>query len=751
MAGGRLPRRRRGGANSCCCVPQRTAARSPAFCAHGIKITGPRVSVGADGAEHGRGARGIRWPGLSSMLLAQSDRWFLWAPVAMAVGIGWYFALGEEPPIWTGPAAFVGALVLFAVARRQARGLLAPLAGAVLMTAAGFALASMQTARVEAPAIEKRTRPVQVIGRVVEHERHGKAVRLTLDRLDIARLDRDQTPERVRLTIRTGGAAGLPGDRVSMTAIVTPPPPPSAPGDFDFARHAFFDRIGGFGYALSPVRDEGEAEAGPVEALGFALDRLRLRLAARIEATLSGDSGATASALLTGLRGAMDRDVVDRLRDAGLAHLLAISGLHLGLVAGFVFYVVRLGLALVPRIALDYPIKKYAAVAALVAAAAYLALTGATVPTRRAFIMVAVVLAAILADRVALSMRLVAIAAMIVLATDPSSLLGPSFQMSFAAVVALVAVYEGPAGRWVHGGRGGLGGRAVAYGAGVLLTTAVAGLATAPVAAFHFNRLAAFGLAANMVAVPVVALWVMPAGLLALVLMPLGLDAWPLQAMGAGIDIVLEVARTVAAWPGAARSVAAMPVASLVLFAIAGLWVALWRGRVRLGGLAPAVLGATLAVLHTPPDIIVHGDAEVVAARLADGGLALSTRRRERFDTAIWLARNGQDAASPWPALGGSADGRLRCDDWACIYRMGGQSAAIVFDPAALGEDCERADLLVSFTPVRGRCARPARVIDLFDLLREGTTAIRLGRDGVTVETVTDGRGVRPWTGRVER
>lgn len=687
------------------------------------------------------------------MLLAQSDRWFLWAPVAMAAGIGAYFTLHREPPLWVGTVVALAALVLFAAARRKAQALLVPVAGVLLMAASGFALASWQTARVDAPVIEKQTRPVQVTGRVVTHERHGSAMRLTLDQLKIEGLPADHTPARVRLTIRTGGAEGLPGDRVSMTAIVTPPPPPSAPGDFDFARHAFYNRIGGFGYALSPVRYEGEAAAGLVERVGFVLDRLRLRIAKRIEATLSGNSGPTASALLTGLRGAMDRDVVEALRDAGLAHLLAISGLHLGLVAGFVFYLVRLGLALVPGLSLNHPIKKHAAAAALVAAAGYLVLTGATVPTRRAFIMVAAVLAAIMADRVALSMRLVAIAAIIVLATDPASLLGPSFQMSFAAVVALVAVYEGPAGRWIHAGRGGIAGRAVAYAAGVLLTTAIAGLATAPVAAFHFNRLAAFGLAANLVAVPVVALWVMPAGLIALALMPLGLDALPLLAMGAGIDLVIAVAREVAAWPGAAWSVPAMPLASLVLFAGAGLWLALWRGFLRLAALAPALIGVALAVRHVPPDLLIHGQAEVVAARLEDGRLALSTRRRERFDTTIWLARNGQDRAAPWPELGVSSGGRLRCDDWACLYRKNGQTAAIIFDPAALEEDCQNADFVIAFTPIRRKCTRPARVVDLFDLRRRGTTAIRLTDDGMEIQTIADSRGARPWTeqGRAQR
>jgi len=270
------------------------------------------------------------------------------------------------------------------------------------------------------------------------------------------------------------------------------------------------------------------------------------------------------------------------IRDSGLAHLLAISGLHIGLVAGILFIWVRAMLALVGPLALRYPIKKWAAATAIAGALAYALIAGSTVPTQRAFLTVGLVLAAVMLDRRGLSIRLVAWAALAILIVQPESLLGPSFQMSFAAVTALIASYEVISERrryddygnstlppWLR--------KAGLYLIGVALTTLIAGIATAPFAVFHLNRFADYGLAANLLAVPVTAMWVMPSAVVAFLLMPFGMEGLALASMGWGVDVIIKVAETVAGWDGAVTLVSAMPTAALCAIVLGGLWLALWR------------------------------------------------------------------------------------------------------------------------------------------------------------------------------
>jgi competence protein ComEC len=570
-----------------------------------------------------------------------------------------------------------------------------------------------------------------------------------LDRLVIEGLSPESTPRRVRVKVNAAPDELGPGQWVEVPAVLRPPPPPSAPGAFDFQRQAFFEGLGGVGYAVGRMRTvpapDDNAQDGGWRAW---LNALRLDVARRVRAAIPGDSGAVAAALLTGKREAVPEPVIRAMRDSGLAHLLAISGLHLGLVAAIVFFGLRGGLALVPPVALRYPVKKWAAAMALLATFAYLWLAGATVPTQRAFVMTGLVMLAVLLDRTALSMRLVAWAAAVVLAIAPESLLGPSFQMSFAAVIALIAAYELARGfrervmvdwAWPR--------RVVAYFVGVALTSLVAVVATAPFAIFHFNRLAGYGLLANLAAVPLTAFWIMPLGLAALILMPFGLEAWALVPMGLGTDLLVEIAGTVAGWPHAVVLVPAMPVWGLAAVALGGLWLCLWRQGWRLLGVAGLAAGLLSIGLVRTPDILVTGDTRLMAVRARDGGLLLSSARRNRFAAEMWLRRAAQVSGEVWPRYGASADGALRCDRQGCLYAKDGQVVAFPRHRAALAEDCRSVDAVVTELAAGGRaCRGPRLVIDRFDLWRDGAHAIWIDGDAAPrVETVRARQGLRPW------
>ena len=538
-----------------------------------------------------------------------------------------------------------------------------------------------------------------------------------------------------------------------LWAVVSPPYEPVAPGAFDFARKAFFDGIGGMGFAMGAPRliEPPASASGESAGRGLALGLVALRhdLAARMRDAVPGEAGALAAALLIGDRSAISPETLAAMRNSGIAHLLAISGLHVGLVAGLLFIVLRALLALIEPVALRFPIKKWAAVLTLFGTLGYLFVSGASIPTQRAFIMTALLLIAVLIDRTRISMRLIAWAAIAVLVAAPESLLGPSFQMSFAAAMALIATYElagGPLARWQSAG--GAWRRPALYVVGVLLTTLVAGLATGPFAAFHFNRIADYSLVTNLAAVPITAFWIMPWGMLAFLLLPFDAEQLALVPMSWGIDTVVALAHEVASWSGSVTLVPAMPLGALVLVVAGGLWLCLWRRRWRLLGLAGIAAGLILAVRPDIPDVLVDGRAKLFAARTAEGEYALSTRRSARFAGEIWLRRAGLAEPAPWPADGASDDARLACDSLGCLYRAEGRIVALVRDPRALAEDCAIADAVIALVPVEADCVEPATVIDRFDIWREGAHALWLDGDGIRVASVADGRGVRPWTVR---
>ncbi|MEE9545598.1 MAG: ComEC/Rec2 family competence protein, partial [Rhodospirillales bacterium] len=416
---------------------------------------------------------------VTETLAVERERWVLWLPVAFGAGIAVYFALPAEPPLWLGAAAIMAAAACAGLGRRRA-ALLVALLG-IATGAAGFTVAQWRTAAVAEPMLSKRLGPTGVSGRIVAVERFPKGSRISLERLRIARLGPQRTPAMVRLRLQGRQPAIGAGDWIRVRAVLSPPPPPAAPGAFDFQRQSYFRRLGAVGFAFGPVELIAKGRDRGLDSLSLGLERLRQGIADSVMAGLHGRPGTIAAALMTGTRKAIEPKTITAIRDAGLAHLLAISGLHVGLVAAILFVGLRGALALAPPLALRYPIKKWAAAAAIIGAFAYALLAGATVPTQRAFLMIGLVLLAVLFDRRGLSMRLVAWAAFVILLLTPESLLGASFQLSFAAVTALIAAYEVVRDRRRFGNKGPpkWPRTALLYVAGVALTTVIAETATA--------------------------------------------------------------------------------------------------------------------------------------------------------------------------------------------------------------------------------------------------------------------------------
>ena len=678
----------------------------------------------------------------------------LWVPVAMGTGIACYFALPVEPPFVAGLAAVI---VSAAFALLNRKNLAASVFVLVLAATVGFLAGELGAFWADAPVLNKRLGPVTIEGRVVrwEEEKVGQG-RLTLGALTIHGLAPGQTPARVRLVARTGGDQFQPGDRIRFRAILQPPPVPSFPGDFDYARQLYFARTGALGFVIAPIERLGLAKDR--NRLRTAVEALRTRVSARIREVLPGDRGAVADALVTGHRQALKTDVVVAMRGSGLAHLLAISGLHLGLVTGVVFFALRALLALSQRTTLYYPIKKWAAAGAIPAAAFYLLLSGAGIPTIRAFIMVSLVLLAVILDRNPISLRLVAVAASLILLFAPEALLTASFQMSFSAVVAMIVAftaYSQYSARRSGVFGGGWSWRIARYFLAVAMSTLIAEAVLVPTVLYQFHRMALYGLVANLFAMPIMAFWIMPAAVLAMVCMPFGLDSLALRIMGEGISWMLYVARSVSGTAGSMLHVPAFSTTAYATMMAGILALCLLRGKLRLLCLPIGAIGIALAIATPRPDILVDGKAEVMAVRAPSGDFWFSPGLAGRHARSAAAQLNGQVTMPRWTWKEDRYrdHGRiwLSCDARSCLYAPGavpGMTVALIHDPVAALEDCRRAKGVIAFDRLGRVCRGAPLVIDWAAIQRDGGQALFLenGGQGTTVRTVRGARGLRPWT-----
>jgi competence protein ComEC len=611
------------------------------------------------------------------------------------------------------------------------------------LAAAGFVLIGETTRERAAPMLDRRLGPVAVAGSVVDIDTLDRGWRIIVAPDKLPGLDPAQQPHLIRIHITEASDLLSPGDRTSLKAMLYPVPGQTLPGAHDLQREAYFAGIGAVGYSFGGAHRLAE-DTGASAGWRQWLLRLRTEVTRRITAVLPGSTGGVAAALIAGKRGAIDQEVIAAFRNSGLSHLLAIAGLHLGLVGAFVFFAVRGGLALAPYVALRLPIKKIAAAVTLVVLFCYLMLSGAAIPTERAFVMNGIVFAAILIDRLRISMRICAIAAAVVLVLRPESLAGISFQMSFGAVVALIAVYETWGEQLAYAlRRGSLARKALGYAGGIAVTTLVVTIGTDPFSIYHFHRIALYSPLANVIAVPISALWTLPWGVVSCLLMPFGLERLALIPMGWGIDATIWVAEHVSSIPGNVWPTPRLPVWGLAVTAFGGLWLCLWQGRWRRWGALAIAAGMATMFLTRPPDIAIADFGRFVAARAANGDYYVIGGNDERIAKSLFAEETGAELL-PWPAFGAEAD-PLSCADGACLYTARGKRVAIVTDDRGLPAGCDAVDAIVSQVPAGFACRHTIPVVDRIDNWRRGAVALWLNPDGIAVSGANDSRGDRPW------
>jgi competence protein ComEC len=676
---------------------------------------------------------------------AEQRRLFPWLAVAFGAGIVVFFTATDGTPSLAAPL-IAAALCLGLTPLLQARpvwlGVVLGLAAAFL----GFAAGVWRVASVAGPVLARTT--IAPLTGVVEalDEREGGA-RLIVRVESFGDLSEAARPRRVRVSYRTAQVL-RPGDSLRATARLLPPPEAARPGGYDFARDAYFRGIGAVGSLTGKV--EVLPPSAPLATelrLGASIDEARNVLTRRITEAIGGQAGAVAAALVTGKRGLISEETNAVLRAAGIYHVVSISGLHMVLAAGVVFWLVRAGLALVPILALAVPIKKIAAGVAMVGVTAYCAFSGWDVAAERALIMTLVMLGAILVDRPALSMRNLALAAILALAREPEALLGPSFQMSFGAVAGLIACAPLLDGQLFRREGGSWPARALSWlmtvGVGTLATTLVAQIATAPFATYHFQTVQPFGLVGNALTLPLVSLAVMPAAVLGMLAYPFALDRPVWWLMGLAVRGMLDISAWIAGFGQANVVLPAFGTGALMLLALALLLATLPVSRLKALAILPAACGLALAATPARFDLYIDRDGAGAALRGVDGRLAV-LGRPPAFVLEQWLKADGDSR----PAADVSGGPDVRCDRLGCtMTATDGRKIALVTDKRAFAEDCARADILITRLTVPPGCVAPLR-IDRSHLTAQGATAIRLGPAGPEIVTARGSGTPRPWQAR---
>ncbi|MBU6235171.1 MAG: ComEC/Rec2 family competence protein [Alphaproteobacteria bacterium] len=688
---------------------------------------------------------------IASQWQPQRDR-VLWAPVLLGAGVACYFAVPREPAYWESAGALATATALYIAVKLRAPRL--GFAGlALFLVTLGFLLAQGRSMMVHAPMLDRPTGVTRIEGRVLDitvtdDDADSGKRRVTLGDLVIEKLPLARTPATIRLSTRHVPSDVVAGERIAVLAKLMPPSGPVAPDGFDYRRQAYFEQLGAVGFTLGKFERVASADASS----DVWFSALRQTISRHIATHMKHPESALATALLAGERSSIPDDVNAELRDSGLYHLLSISGLHVAIVCGVTFFVLRFLMALWPWMALHWPIKKIAAVAALGVGVFYILLSGATIPAQRSMLTTGLVLVAVMLDRAALSLRTLAVVALVVLAVRPESLVGASFQLSFAAVTAMIVFHEGIGRRWMAEGReANAAMRVLGYFAGIIITTVLVGLATFPIVLHHFGRAQIYGVLANAAAIPLTSFIVMPAGMAAMVLMPFGLDGPFLKLVEWGITQTLAVSAWVAHLPHAAWAWPSLPMGPYIVSCFGLLLVCLWRGWFRWVGV-PLMIGAIAYGFMVPrPFLLVDAEGKNVAVHGA-GQTVYLFKKPTDYLASNWLSLWGGEVwqegkplkAGPWA----HGDVRVACDDWACRIENGDARIAVVRDANALAEECLWAHVVVALdkSAPRKHCAGSARFVSSWDVHAGQGGAIALMPTGPVFVPIFDDKTVRPWS-----
>lgn len=665
---------------------------------------------------------------IKDLFLAEQDRWNLWLPVAFGLGIALYFILPQEPFWALGPLLFLLCLAGFLLTRKNI--FLYCFFLALCFTTGGFALIQTKAHLAAAPRLSKNIHFVWVEGTVDQVELYPNARRITLSDVFIDRITPEKTPKRVR--IRANGLSPVihKGDRIEIRANLMPPGLPTEPSGYAFCRPLWFSRIGATGYATGQPVILQKSNASSWTDL---FETLRQKIGNRIRDVLPPEQAGVVLPLVIGSGTSISQKTYNHYRDAGIAHVLSVSGLHMMLIAGLVFAFTRFFLTLFPAVALRINTKKTAAVIALIITFLYLMISGLAVPAQRSYWMLFVVFTAVLLDRQALSVRNVCWIGFFILLFKPESLVTASFQLSFGAVLALICAYEAlkkPVQIYLHKQKNKFVRWVIGLAFGFLITNIAAGLATAPIAVYHFYRYPNYGILGNFLTSSLFGILIMPLLLISVLCMPFGWDVYPLKAAGFFLDLVADITAWIAGLPKASVLVPALPTWGFACFILGGLWVCLWKTKIRALGLLFLIIGAFSFLGHTTPDLFISQGGRLIGLQ-ENGHFSFSTHRREKRTRQSWMERNGFNPTDPIDLIETPS------------VELKGYHIALTPDA------CAGADIAVLPQKETPACEAPL-ILDYKTLWNKGAHTLFLTPTGIDVRNAADTMGMRLWHPNVQ-
>ena len=681
------------------------------------------------------------WPAqMRSALIAQEQHALLYVPIFLIAGNWAYFQQSAEPSI--GFTLVLGVVASALLIKRHNLALF--FVGILLL---GFCVTKFREEIVATPMLRGPTNGVIIGGYIADYANKAGAARELVVTVDEATgIPDSEQPKRIRIFAPDTGTLQI-GDYITFEAYLSPLPRPVEPGGFDYGRMLYFQSIGAGGRMLGPPSLEERPVPWEFEYRRI-FRQLRSAISQRITAVIPGAVGHLADSMVSGERSGIPAEMNTSLQISGLAHIISISGLHMSLVAGGVFWAVRAFLALFPFLALRFPIKKIAAVAALLVGLIYTLLADSGSATERSYLMIAVMFFAVLIDRPAISLRNLAIAAILILIVTPEESVGASFQMSFLAVMGLAGLSQWQRERQKHSAPKAsslvsrVGRKLWHFTLLSGMTTLVAGGTSTIAAVYHFDRLSPYSVVANGVTLPVSEALVMPPALVAVLLMPFGLEHYPLKVMEFGLDLTMKASDWIATWPGSNLLVAKPNVAGIVMIALGAGIVAIGVGRFRWAGLAVALLGLVIATFTSRPAILVEDRAATVAILDSQGQYVFSEGSKNKFVGNKWLQANGETAT----LFEASQKQGWDCTSGDCFSDLAPLSLSYLHEKSGQGPYCPPTDIIIADYPLHFQCRQARLVIDRFDVWRKGAQAVYFTGQRYTLKTARDEQGQRPWT-----
>lgn len=666
---------------------------------------------------------------LKDSFLKENENRILWLPFFYALGIICYFAINFEPNI---RYVFASIIIIFLAIIYFKHDTKIKLCLSVLcIFSTGFLVANLKAVQMNSPVLQKEigAKKVKAILKDIQTKEFGK--RFIIEIIDIDGLKKSKTPKNVRVNINTDDNNAEIGDKISVLASLRPPPKPVIKHGYDFARYAYFKEIGAIGYSLSGVEILKKSSDFNIFR---EIKQIRQKITDKILDAHPNSKGNIATALLVGQRGGIDKNDLEAMRTAGLSHLLAISGMHIALVASMFFFTTRLLLSLMQNIALKYNIKKMAVISAIAGSLTYLLISGYPISAQRAFIMSSIFLLAIYLNRTGTPLRSVALALVIILTISPESILTPGFQMSFASVTSLICIYSIFYKKDKILTKPNIITKSFYYILGIITASLIAAIATAPFSIYHFNHFSSYGILSNFVAVPLTSFVIMPLGVISLIFMPVGLQELPLSLMIKAIEIIVQLSHFIAKFPASSASAISLPTYSFAIIVLCTLWFFIWQQKWRYFSLAPLILVVLFVLIQdNKPNVIINSDGELFAVKNADGGFAFSNISKNKYTQKMWLAKYGVVVKD---LINSDYSKNTKCDFYGCVVKEKGYEILVAKHAQALLDNCDRYDMIINLSFIKDVCKNEGTIIvNRWDLKKMGTHSVFL-KERIDIETV---------------